>query len=694
MVRSSRSRRKQQKQAIIFRPYEDVAYTPGSWPPEIPSTMTHIFRVIAHPDFECNPFAAVGPSKMFENAFQLQKIETKLDFCYITASAAGSRPDFSSSRDDDNFGDSASHAGSECSSGVRGELSYPVDSDVDAARWSRMGLAGSLVGPGSTSNRYNPRFARNVSIATSDSVASRSLSPDTESVDLSRRSSLVRTELECSRGPSPSASSSQDSSLSSIEAADISSHSACARRVVQTDHAYIHFADNNLPFASPPTLHQTGFRPPNLYGNFPQEGYPPAHWGYQQCDPVQRFSPPGYGHALPHPTEISPHIETARAGNPTTASTAAYAQPGAARQGQPGPGSRSAVVQPVLHPAHPAGMPAIHPMHVNAWPVPLGLPARDPRIGSLDDSKSCPSGGNYAQAPSTAPSQAFKDFMADLGRAGQPPVPLLPPLPPVHAPPLHKLHPLYPPPPPPPPLVGFSVPLRSRLVPCRSAPKERDWTTHFEALGRKGRKKKSSKKKKRVENVEVVEIKPAEKFQCPMCDRDFERRNGLAIHMKWHYKENNGKSGTVRFLFASSSCRSPEDRYLKGLSIAIPPLSFPPPMYFPPGVAIAPPPFGVPTTVAPELTTSSSSGSDVSPAMSSLQSSASSTRTLSANTTLLSVSPVDTHPGPITPLATPPPSPGGTRVSSLVRLSAADILTSRARSESTRSMWDLFGSDD
>lgn len=71
-------------------------------------------------------------------------------------------------------------------------------------------------------------------------------------------------------------------------------------------------------------------------------------------------------------------------------------------------------------------------------------------------------------------------------------------------------------------------------------PKERDWTTHFEALGRKGRKKKKSSRKQKGQSEEP-EVKQVEAYQCPMCDRGFERRNGLAIHMKWHYKEKEGE---------------------------------------------------------------------------------------------------------------------------------------------------------
>lgn len=58
-------------------------------------------------------------------------------------------------------------------------------------------------------------------------------------------------------------------------------------------------------------------------------------------------------------------------------------------------------------------------------------------------------------------------------------------------------------------------------------------------------------------------------------------------------------------------------------------------------------------------------------------------------------------PAPITPLATPPPTPGGSGAGAssffAPRFAAEeedDRLGMRQRSDSVRSMWDLFGSDD
>ncbi|GJE94804.1 hypothetical protein PsYK624_109780 [Phanerochaete sordida] len=429
-----------------------------------------------------------------------------------------------------------------------------------------------------------------------------------------------------------------------------------------------------MPFAHLPLQQQHYYRPSSFYGQHIQEPYPPGQ-AFQSCDPMQRFPPLGHAQQTRNPTNLRVlmHEEEARSGNSRTPPRVSEGQPGVARQEPGDAGSRSVPsARPDSHPAHPANFPVPHPLHLGPWSVPFSHPLRDPRAAVHDGWRPCSAAGNYPQLPPPAPSQAFRDFMADLGHPGQPPMPLPAPLPPVHAPPLHHF---------PPHVIGFSVPLRPRAG-YRSALKERDWTTHFEALGRKGRKKRSHKKKK-SEN-EDVEIKQPEKYQCPMCDRDFDRRNGLAIHMKWHYKETK------------------DDSYLKGLGIAIPPLNFPHPMYFPPGAAYPPPILNGPMAVAPEmLASSASSGSEGSPELNSLPPSGSdisSARALSANTTLLSVSSLDTLPAPITPLATPPPSPGGSRLSSLVRLSAADVLNAsggpRARSESTRSMWDLFGSDD
>lgn len=69
------------------------------------------------------------------------------------------------------------------------------------------------------------------------------------------------------------------------------------------------------------------------------------------------------------------------------------------------------------------------------------------------------------------------------------------------------------------------------------------WTAHFEALGRKGRKKKKRYHRKGRNSDTLKEnllsspkSEVAVLHQCPLCPRKFERRNGLAIHLKWHYK--------------------------------------------------------------------------------------------------------------------------------------------------------------
>ena len=52
-------------------------------------------------------------------------------------------------------------------------------------------------------------------------------------------------------------------------------------------------------------------------------------------------------------------------------------------------------------------------------------------------------------------------------------------------------------------------------------------------------------------------------------------------------------------------------------------------------------------------------------------------------------------PAPITPLATPPPTPGGSSgMQSFESVSDFLRMSRRGRSDSVRSMWDLFGSDD
>ena len=148
---------------------------------------------------------------------------------------------------------------------------------------------------------------------------------------------------------------------------------------------------------------------------------------------------------------------------------------------------------------------------------------------------------------------------------------------------------------------------------------------------------------------------------------------------------------------SSAADRITEETYLQGLGINIPPLNIPHETHGHPSASIAQP-FQVPQTrSASEGASNASTSSDNSPPPMSSLLDCRLMRPLSPSTTLLSVSSMDSLPGPITPLATPPPSPGGSRVSSLVRLSAADMLTAsgcRSRSDSIRSMCDLFGSDD
>lgn len=62
------------------------------------------------------------------------------------------------------------------------------------------------------------------------------------------------------------------------------------------------------------------------------------------------------------------------------------------------------------------------------------------------------------------------------------------------------------------------------------------WTDHFDILQMQRKHKRRSRKSETNKDEE----QDATPHQCPLCNRTFERRNGLAIHLKWHYKERDG----------------------------------------------------------------------------------------------------------------------------------------------------------
>ncbi|KAI0346452.1 hypothetical protein BDW22DRAFT_759959 [Trametopsis cervina] len=71
------------------------------------------------------------------------------------------------------------------------------------------------------------------------------------------------------------------------------------------------------------------------------------------------------------------------------------------------------------------------------------------------------------------------------------------------------------------------------------------WTEHFDLLqGQIAHKKRLQKIQDKFNRLHKIDkLKPAEPIvyshPCPLCDRTFSRRNSLAIHMKWHYKERD-----------------------------------------------------------------------------------------------------------------------------------------------------------
>ncbi|KAF7795682.1 hypothetical protein EIP86_006847 [Pleurotus ostreatoroseus] len=186
------------------------------------------------------------------------------------------------------------------------------------------------------------------------------------------------------------------------------------------------------------------------------------------------------------------------------------------------------------------------------------------------------------------------------------------------------------------------------------------WTAHFESLPTvKFKAKRSRPQRVEKENTRVRGRKqyaypsPYPGYvllhQCPLCPRAFERRNGLAIHLKWHYKPEEPQT-TSQSPFTTSVAPS--------TSLPVDPNSSPSM-----SMELIQPPGSSPNILLPQRTSGHLTPSNA----------------------------VDN--GPITPLATPPPSP------SVAKDAGADSFLDCYRSSnhqrSHSRIWpELFGSDD
>ena len=539
-----RFRKGRQEKEKDVPPFEDIPYVPSSWPPEIPVDMTHGFRVSPPPgkdDKDLSIFASTGPLEMFEHTFQLEGFDDS-NTSASTSEDDCSEPSHSQDDDDDDKND--------VPLGMHYDLAGHINPDVflPAAyfRANRLAPGGlesrwdphaqptpfldNWAGTRASPCEHDPRWWHGFSMADSGYAMSRPPSPDASgssvSFSMSRRSSLAMTELDTSRASSPSVSSSQNSSLSSIEVSHFAppSEPLQVRRSASLDNASA-FTLSLLP-------QHLQHQPQNAHAQHPSPYKQPTFPSCPDLGTMRRPSQPPYAQhpdALP---KISPSAsEMANRATATQARRFVDLPAGVARQGQAGPNPGLEYVpygcQQDSQRRHQLSSVSNLP-HVGPWSGPPAFGSRTLHSGTFGDWRFRPTAGSYPQFLTSAPSQAFKDFMADLGHTVPQSTSLTRPLlPPVHVPPIQPMRPQR---------LGFPVPLRH---PFRQpyAPKERDWTAHFEALGRKGRKKKSSRRKK----GQPEEAKKPETYQCPMCDRDFERRNGLAIHMKWHYREREGE---------------------------------------------------------------------------------------------------------------------------------------------------------
>lgn len=200
---------------------------------------------------------------------------------------------------------------------------------------------------------------------------------------------------------------------------------------------------------------------------------------------------------------------------------------------------------------------------------------------------------------------------------------------------------------------------RASAFPYRPEIERREsWTEHFDLLQSQSRKKRRVQRK---DGEKTQEVKgPVYSHQCPLCDRRFPRRNSLAIHLKWHYKDRDGKRASCFFssgVRLQNAKRSAEPATMgTGLGIFVPPR-------FSEQTAVA---SDAPIAATAHATDSNEYTPDPENANDSAANSATPTADPAAHTSrtnvlsissLLSTNLSATVAAPISPLATPPATP-------------------------------------
>ncbi|KIP12089.1 hypothetical protein PHLGIDRAFT_367802 [Phlebiopsis gigantea 11061_1 CR5-6] len=706
----AKKERAPRRHCVRFRPDKQCAPLPdtnsdeeiedtGFTLTDIPEEMTHSYRLVK------NPFDATGPLPMFEHVFELKPAHENQEDHKLTNDRKRRRRPVETEQ---NMQREASRSPEHVSPSVEVPLpkitvepSDYVHRGMENRRpppgliampeplFDPAGLAREGLGPRSPHDFFVSAMDPHTPIGAPFSYLS------------SRRTSLsVQTDVGSSRGPSPSTSSSQDSALSSAEHVGPLRSSGLFDRAVLLDDMHIAYPEENMachPHSLHPAqhvqfpsfhLHQHHYMPPQ-YPDFRH----PAAFDCPDFQNVQDFFSP-------------PHA--------------------ALQSGFPTAGRDDMHPERIAHTVFPEATNS-HPMHDRFTHNPAHGPLRHARLGqsgsslifSVPGSRAAGSLDNSPYPGFLGPHQHFEPVSRSHSPAGRydqhlslptlpPPISRAPtpmrapetqpldPRPTVLPPPTTQsvrfipvIMPAPPPAPRPPPLSvpapAFDLDLSYPLV---DPSKTVSWTTHFDALGRKGKKKTRSKKLKA--DLPQSGCDPAGNpvfYRCPLCPRSFQRRNGLAIHLKWHYKERDN-DGEVLYVEAVASTNGEsrveddqdQDRTappVQGLGIILEPESAPDmePLQVDLGIGL---PSSVMRAPTPQLFDTPSPRRR---------------RHAKPGSTIPLPPSLSDMPGPITPLATPPPTPGGLPSHSFVyKPSTQD--DPRARLESAGSMWELFGSED
>ena len=533
---------------------------------DIPEDMTHSYRLVK------NPFDATGPLPMFEHVFELKPAGGDKEDHKMTKSNGKHRRRPVEAKKDTHYGASRSpehvspsvvvsppeitgesglfvHRGSENRRPPPGPITMP-EPLFDPAGLARDGLD-SRSPYGFVAPAIDSRLRSHSPIGAPFAYMS------------SRRTSLsAQTDVSSSRGPSPSTSSSQDSALS-VEHAGTLRPLGLFDRAVLLDNVHLVYPEDNMaglphglhsaPLPQLPSfnMHQHHYLPSQFPARHPAALSCPDFQSMQNVFSLSHPFQPGFPSSGRHDMYSD---RTAYSGFSEATSThsmhdsfahspfLAGPTPGSLHHNRLGQTGNSLLYS--IAPSHDAG-PVNHssPRDFHGCHPPL-VPAARPHsaAGRYDHHLSLPTLPPPLRAPTpnrTMDTQPLDPRHAFVPRPVAQSVRFIPVAQPA-PPPAPRAAPLSLPPPAPfEPELGY---------PPLEAAKTLSWTTHFDALGRRGKKKTRSRKLKAgLPPAGCDHVGNPVFYQCPLCPRHFQRRNGLAIHMKWHYKERDGDGEALHF---------------------------------------------------------------------------------------------------------------------------------------------------